>query len=234
MMTTLSCKVVMVESITDTVYRVRLKPEQPVSFQAGQYMMVMMGENDKRPFSIASSPRQSEFLELHIGASDLNAYAMAVMDRIKQSSFITVDIPHGDAWLREDSERPLLLIAGGTGFSYIHAILMMALESQPERAVSLYWGGREEKYLYDLAELKLLCQQYPQLTVIPVLEQPHLGWQGRCGNVVDAVVQDFVSLTDYDIYIAGRFEMAKVARERFCTELGANIERLFGDAFAFI
>lgn len=233
-MTTLSCKVVMIESITDTVYRVRLKPEQPVSFQAGQYMMVVMNENDKRPFSIASSPRQTEFLELHIGASELNPYAMAVMERIKQSSLITIDIPHGDAWLRENSERPLLLIAGGTGFSYIRSILLMALTQQPVRSISLYWGGREAKYLYDLAELEMLCQQYPQLKIIPVLEQPEIEWQGRSGNVLNAVFEDFASLADYDIYIAGRFEMAKIARERFCSARGANIEHLFGDAFAFI
>lgn len=115
-MTTLSCKVTSVEAITDTVYRVRLVPDAAFSFRAGQYLMVVMDERDKRPFSMASTPDEKGFIELHIGASELNLYAMAVMDRILKDREIVVDIPHGDAWLRDDEERPLILIAGGTGF----------------------------------------------------------------------------------------------------------------------
>lgn len=233
-MTTMSCKVISVEAITDTVYRVRLVPDAPFSFRAGQYLMVVMDERDKRPFSIASTPQQQDFLELHIGASEINLYAMAVMDRILKEREITIDLPHGDAWLREDSSRPLLLIAGGTGFSYVRSILMMALAQQPEREVAIYWGGRESKYLYDLPELYALQDKYPQLKVVPVVEQPEAEWRGRSGTVLGAVLQDYGSLADYDIYIAGRFEMAKIARERFCAEREANEAHLFGDAFAFI
>jgi aquacobalamin reductase/NAD(P)H-flavin reductase len=94
-MTTLSCKVTSVDAITDTVYRVRLVPEAAFSFRAGQYLMVVMDERDKRPFSMASTPAEQEFIELHIGASELNLYAMAVMDRILKSAkswwiFLTV------------------------------------------------------------------------------------------------------------------------------------------------
>lgn len=96
-MTTLSCKVTSVDAITDTVYRVRLVPEAAFSFRAGQYLMVVMDERDKRPFSMASTPAEQEFIELHIGASELNLYAMAVMDRILKEREIVVDIPHGDA-----------------------------------------------------------------------------------------------------------------------------------------
>ena len=233
-MTTLSCKVSSVEAITDTVYRVRLVPEAPVSFRAGQYLMVVMDERDKRPFSIASTPAQQEFIELHIGASELNLYAMAVMDRILQEQVITVDLPHGDAWLREESTRPLILIAGGTGFSYARSILVTALEQQPERDISIYWGGRELFHLYDLGELEALSVQYPNLKVIPVVEQPAEGWQGRTGTVLSAVLQDHASLAEHDIYIAGRFEMAKIARERFCSERSAQANQIFGDAFSFI
>ena len=212
-MTTLSCKVTSVEAITDTVYRVRLVPEAAFSFRAGQYLMVVMDERDKRPFSMASTPSEQEFIELHIGASELNLYAMAVMDRILKEREIEVDLPHGEAWLRDDEERPLILIAGGTGFS---------------------WGGREAKHLYDLAELEALSVQHPGLRIEPVVEQPDAEWRGRTGTVLTAVLQDYGTLGDHDIYIAGRFEMAKIARDLFCNERGAREERLFGDAFAFI
>lgn len=233
-MSTLNCQVISVESITDTVYRVQLKPDAPFTFLAGQYLMVVMGEKDKRPFSIASTPDDKEYIELHIGASDLNLYAMAVMDRILKENEIVIDMPHGDAWLREDSDRPLMLIAGGTGYSYVRSILLTALHKQPQRKVELYWGGREELYLYDLQQLEALSVEYPQLSVIPVVEQAEEGWRGKTGTVISAVMQDHDSLADWDIYIAGRFEMAKIARERFTEEKNADVSHIYSDAFAFL
>ena len=233
-MTTLSCKVTSVDAITDTVYRVRLVPEAAFSFRAGQYLMVVMDERDKRPFSMASTPDQHDYIELHIGASELNLYAMAVMDRILKEREIVIDIPHGDAWLRDDEERPMVLIAGGTGFSYVRSILLTSLAKTPNRDITIYWGGREAKHLYDLSELEALSVTHPNLNVVPVVEQPDEEWRGRSGTVLAAVLQDFGSLSGHDIYIAGRFEMAKIARDLFCNERGAREDRLFGDAFAFI
>ena len=233
-MTTLSCKVTSVDVITDTVYRVRLEPKAPFSFRAGQYLMVVMDERDKRPFSMASTPDEQKFIELHIGASELNLYAMAVMDRILKEQEIEVDMPHGEAWLREDSSRPIVLIAGGTGFSYVRSILLTALAQDPNRDITIYWGGREEKHLYDLSELEALSVTHPNLRIEPVVEQPEEGWRGRTGTVLTAVLQDYGTLAEHDIYIAGRFEMAKIARDLFCNERQAREDRLFGDAFAFI
>ncbi|BET41949.1 MULTISPECIES: NAD(P)H-flavin reductase [Atlantibacter] len=233
-MTTISCKVTSVDAITETVYRVRLVPDSPFSFRAGQYLMVVMDERDKRPFSMASTPDEQGFIELHIGASELNLYAMAVMDRILKDREIVIDIPHGDAWLRDEDDRPLILIAGGTGFSYVRSILFTALARNPAREIAIYWGGREEKHLYDLAELEALSVNHPNLSVVPVVEQPEEGWRGRSGTVLTAVMQDFGTLSEHDIYIAGRFEMAKIARDLFCNERGAREDRMFGDAFSFI
>ncbi|MGL9733373.1 MAG: NAD(P)H-flavin reductase [Symbiopectobacterium sp.] len=233
-MTTLSCKVTSVEAITGTVYRVRLLPEAPFSFRTGQYLMVVMDKRDKRPFSMASTPMEQQFIELHVGVSELNLYAMEVMDHILKDRALMVDIPHGEAWLREESDRPLILIAGGAGFSYVRSILLTVLAHQPEREVAIYWGGREIKHLYDLTELQILASQHANLQVIPVVEQPEKEWNGRTSTVLSAVLQDYGTLSGHDIYIAGRFEMAKIARERFCKERGALIHHLYSDAFSFI
>ena len=144
-MTTLSCKVTSVEAITDTVYRVRLVPDAAFSFRAGQYLMVVMDERDKRPFSMASTPNDQGFIEL-----------------------------------------------------------------------------------------EALSINHPNLHVEAVVEQPEAGWRGRTGTVLTAVMQDHGTLAEHDIYIAGRFEMAKIARDLFCHERSAREDRLFGDAFAFI
>ena len=233
-MSTLNCKVTSVEPITETVFRVCLKPEGDFSFKAGQYLMVVMDERDKRPFSMASTPSEKDYIELHIGASELNLYAMAVMDRILKENEIVIDIPHGEAWLREDTKRPLLLIAGGTGYSYVCSILLTALENDPQRPISLYWGGREEQHLYDLNRLEALSIKYPQLNIVPVVEHPDDAWQGRVGTVISAVMKDYDTLAGQDIYIAGRFEMAKIARERFCEERNAEKSQIYSDAFAFL
>ncbi|MFB6434503.1 MAG: NAD(P)H-flavin reductase [Candidatus Malihini olakiniferum] len=233
-MTTLSCNVTSVEAITDTVYRVRLFPESPFSFRAGQYLLVVMDECDKRSFSMASTPMEQQFIELHVGVSAMNLYAMAVIDRILKERALTVDIPHGKAWLREESDRPLILIAGGTGFSYVRSILLTVLAHQPAREVAIYWGGREIKNLYDLAELQTLATQHAHLQVIPVIEHPERKWYGRTGTVLTALLQDYSTLSGHDIYIGGRFEMAKIARECFCNERRALIDHLYSDAFSFI
>ncbi len=234
-MTTLSCKVTLVESITDTVYRVKLDTENGAfSFKAGQYLTVVMGERDKRPFSIASTPSETNFLELHIGASEVNRYAMAVMDKILKENKITIELPFGDAWLREDSNGPLLLIAGGTGYSYVRSIMLTSLEKYPQRKITLCWGGREQKHLYDLELLQELSLTYPQLTILPVVEHPDENWYGYSGTVLSVIMQQMSSLAEYDIYIAGPFEMARIARERFCSERNAQKDRIFSDAFSFI
>ena len=122
----------------------------------------------------------------------------------------------------------------GTGFSYARSILLTALARNPNRDITIYWGGREEQHLYDLCELEALSLKHPGLQVVPVVEQPEAGWRGRTGTVLTAVLQDHGTLAEHDIYIAGRFEMAKIARDLFCSERNAREDRLFGDAFAFI
>lgn len=87
---------------------------------------------------------------------------------------------------------------------------MTALARNPNRDITIYWGGREEKHLYDLSELEALSVNHPNLRIEPVVEQPEEGWRGRSGTVLTAVLQDHGTLAGHDIYIAGRFEMAKL------------------------
>lgn len=238
---TIKCEVLSVSSLTNNTFRVLLKPEHAVNYKAGQYLLVVMGEKDQRPFSIASSPcRQNGFeLELHIGAAEQNQYALDVVIAAKASlnnkniPFV-IEAPNGEAWLREGTERPLLLIAGGTGFSYARSMLDHCLSQGFTESIFLYWGGRDISQLYATDEIAALALKYHQLTYVPVLETPPSGWNGKVGNVLDAVMDDFVSLSAYDVYIAGRFEMAGAARDLFCTERGALREHLFSDAFAFL
>ena len=236
---TIQCKVKSIQPLACNTYQILLHPESPVSFKAGQYLMVVMGEKDKRPFSIASSPcRHEGELELHIGAAEHNAYAHEVVEAMKNAlendGEITIDAPHGDAWIREQSERPILLIAGGTGFSYVRSILDHCIAQHKTNPIHLYWGGRDERQLYAQQELKDIASNNSNVHFIPVVEEAPQQWDGKVGNVLQAVEQDFDSLAEYDIYIAGRFEMAGAAREQFTLNKQASSENMFADAYAFI
>ncbi len=236
---TIKCKVKSIQSLASNTYRILLHPEQPVSFKAGQYLMVVMGEKDKRPFSIASSPcRHEGELELHIGAAEHNAYAIEVVqlmrEALDQQKEIEIDAPHGDAWVKEDSERPLLLIAGGTGFSYVRSILDHCIAQDKANPIYLYWGARDESQLYAMAELENIAAKHTNVHFIPVVEEAPADWKGKVGNVLQAINTDFESLEEFDIYIAGRFEMAGAAREQFTQNKQALSERMFADAYAFI
>lgn len=233
------CSVKSIEPLASNTFRVLLHPELPVEFKPGQYLMVIMGEKDKRPFSIASSPcRHMGELELHIGAAEHNAYAIEVIEAMNQAyadkAEIEVDIPHGQAFLHEDSDRPLLLIAGGTGFSYVRSILDHCISQNIQREICLYWGAKDASQLYAMKELNEIASQHDHIRFIPVIELAEESWSGKVGNVLEAIDADFECLSQHDIYIAGRFEMAGAAREQFTGSKQAQVDRMFSDAFAFI
>lgn len=228
----IECRLVEMNECAEHIWHIHLQPEQAVSFKPGQYLQVVMGDKDKRPFSIASSPTR-EGLELQIGAAPGNPYPGEVLERLRQEGSILVEVPLGKAWLREESQRPILLIAGGTGYSYARALLQYLMDTDMSRPVYLYWGVRQEEQLYEGDEMINWAEEYQQLTFVPVVEYPTAEWQGRVGMIHEAVLADFATLDLYDIYVAGRFEMAAVVRQSLHLR-GVSDEHLFGDAYQFI
>lgn len=231
-MTAIDSKVLSIEPLSPFVLKIVLDVQQFVPFKAGQYLQVVMSENDKRPFSIANMPGNDGLLELHIGASPLNPYAFEVVEKAKLEQVLSVEVGLGEAFLR-DSELPLILIAGGTGYSYTKSILLDCLRSQVKRKVYLYWGAKTSADLYEAAQLTLLAQAHEQFSFVPVVENTESGWLGKTGFVHSAVISDFKSFEGTQVYVAGRFEMSAAIREAFLP-LGLSKEHLFGDAFAFI
>ena len=243
-MKTISCQVQSLKSLTPHVFKVLLKPSEKFDFIAGQYLNFVMSDKDKRPFSIASSPN-SELIELQIGAFISDSYPMQVIERIESSQAdnkpVTIEIPLGHAQLRIDSDRPLLLLAGGTGFSYIKSMFEYLAEQNSQRHIMVYWGLRELTAAYELEETAAIIAKLPHANFIPVIENvsgnvgenKNDAWQGKTGLVHQAVMHDIVSLEPYDIYLAGRFEMVGAIRSDF-VEHGALLEHMYADAFAFI
>ncbi|MEC4728042.1 NAD(P)H-flavin reductase [Shewanella sp. D64] len=235
-MNTIRCQIEKVTPFNDAVYQIILKPETAFEFKAGQYLCVVMGEKDKRPFSIASAP-DAEHIELHIGAAVSESYPMQVVERMKESlkngTSIEVEVPGGEAHLRHESTRPRLLIAGGTGFSYIKSIIEHQIALDQRVPTTLYWGCRNADAMYYEAIARAWHDAHPWLHFVPVLEEAGGDWKGKKANLLAQIKADYVSLNGYDIYIAGRFDMVGAAREVF-RAIGVEEDHLYGDAFAFI
>lgn len=231
-MSAIKCNVKTLKQINDHVYYIELTPEAQYSFEAGQYLQVIMSEKDKRPFSIASSPDQ-EHIELHIGATKENSYAMQVVDLLKDKGYFHAEIGLGQAQLKTDSERPILLIAGGTGFSYVQSIARQLAKSKPNHHVTLYWGGKNNQSLYAAPQMEQWQQAHENFTFVPVVENPDESWQGKTGYVHKAAMEDIDNLQDHDIYVAGHFDMVKIVREDFVAK-GADPQHMFADAFSYL
>ena len=229
----ITAEVVSIEAVTDYVKIVKMKPLEPAQFLAGQYLQVVLSDDDKRIFSIASSPT-SEYIELHIGAGPGDAYPQGALDHLAENKTVTLEIGLGHAHLNSASERPIVLMAGGTGFSYVKSIADYLAETKPFHTVLLYWGAKDEESLYASEYLAEWANKFPHFQYIPVVEEAEDNWSGKVGYVHQAVMDDIVSLEPYDIYLAGPFKMAGIAREDFISQKGAIKEHMFADAFAFI
>lgn len=231
-MNVFNCQVISVDTLTPYVYKVLLKPDQPVEFIAGQYLNFVISDEDKRPFSIASSPN-NELIELQIGAFSADSYPMQVIEHIKKNTKVTVEMPFGNAQLRTESERPLLLIAGGTGFSYIRSMFEYLSQQKSSREVIVYWGLREPSACYELEESAKIVAELENGIFNAVVETPHDAWNDKVGMVHKVVLKEVKNLSDYDIYIAGRFDMVGIVRDDFI-KAGVSMDHMFADAFAYI
>ncbi len=225
------CTVVSIQPLTPSVFQVFLQPKAPVSFLPGQYLQIYLSDSDKRPFSIASAP-SDDLLELHIGGNVTDNYASQALTHLRDNPEVLVQVGLGEAYLR-DSERPVLLLAGGTGFSYVASIAKALVQQAPNRPVLLYWGLRQEAAIYYQAELAAWQTACATLNVVPVVQEPSDNWQGRSGLVHEVVLADHADLSAFDIYIAGPFPMVGAVRDAFLAQ-GAVRQQMYADAFAWL
>jgi aquacobalamin reductase/NAD(P)H-flavin reductase len=230
-------EVAAITPLTEFIHKVTLKPEVDVEFEAGHYLQLVLGEKDKRAFSIASRPSLKNELELHIGASGADSYAMQALEHLRQAhqnnATVDLEVGLGISQLRVDDPRPILLLAGGTGFSYVKSMADHLAEIGCTQPVLFYWGVKDESALYAKAEMEAWANSRKNFQFIPVVENPTDTWQGHTGYVHKAVMKDIMSLEPYSIYMAGRFDMIGIVRDDFINH-GAEREHMYADAFAFI
>lgn len=230
----LPCKVERKDQLAHDVIRLYLKlPEgQRLQFLAGQYLDIVLKDGRRRAFSIANAPHDDEMIELHIRHVDGGEFTDHVFSAMEDREILRIHAPLGQFTLREDSQRPVIMMAGGTGFAPIKGMIEHAFYTGLNRPLHLYWGVRSRQDLY-LPELPRDWERdHPGFRFIPVLSEPDPDWRGRTGFVHQAVLRDHPDMSGFDVYMAGPPVMVQAGREAF-EAAGLTLRNMFSDAFEY-
>lgn len=230
------CRVNHMDRVTPdiAVIKLRLPQNENMRFAPGQYISIMLDDGKRRAYSIATAPRSEGLidLELHVRHTPGGLFTDYLFNTMKVRSVLKFEGPLGTFYLREDSDKPIVLLATGTGFAPIKSIVeYMALRSI-RRPIALYWGGRSRRDLYMLDLVHEWTRQLPDFRFVPVLSKPDAEdeWQGRTGHIHQAVREDFPELSGHQVYASGNPKMVDSARACF-TSLGLSESEFFADAF---
>jgi CDP-4-dehydro-6-deoxyglucose reductase, E3 len=212
----------------------KLPSNDRLQFMAGQYIEFLLKDGKRRAFSLANAPHDDALLELHLRLVAGGQFTQYVFSEMHEKAILRFEGPFGSFYLREDSDRPLIFVAGGTGFAPIKGIIEHAIHHHHQRPITLYWGARTRADLY-MHDLPMQWQaQYPHITYIPVLSEPlpEDNWQGRTGLVHVAVMEDIEAMNDYQVYCCGAPQMVDIAHLAFQAH-GLPPEEFFSDSFTF-
>lgn len=234
---TLPCRVEQLEKRADDVMlmKIKLPANERLQFLAGQYIDFQLKDGKTRSYSLANPPHDDALLELHVRHVPGGLFSDALFSTLKARDILRLKGPLGSFFIREDSDKPMIFVAGGTGFAPIKGMLEHAFAEHSDREMVLYWGVRALKDLY-MAELPRQWQaERPNFSFIPVLSNPlpEDHWRGRTGFVHEAVLADFADLSGYQVYACGAPVMVDSAREAFTRSRGLPADEFFADSFVY-
>jgi len=209
----------------------KLPANEKLAFLAGQYVDVILRNGTRRSFSMANAPHDDGFVELHLRNYG-GPFSQHVFETMKEKDVIRMEGPFGTFFLREESEKPIVLLASGTGFAPIKAMIGHATAAGMKRPMTLYWGCRVRADLY-MDELAAQWHGAGRLTYVPVLSDatPEDRWSGRTGFVHRAVMEDLPDLSGYQVYACGAPVMVDAARRDFTSKCGLPEDEFFSDSF---
>lgn len=227
---TLPCRVQKLERVTDDVMVLYLKlpANERLQFLAGQYLEFLLKDGSRRSFSMANAPHDDELVQLHVRHVPGGQFTDHVFGKMKERDILRMEAPLGTFFLRDDSEKPIVFVASGTGFAPIKSIIETALQKGVTRPMTLYWGGRRPNDLY----LDSLAKQW-KINYVPVISEAlqEDAWTGRTGFVHRAVMQDFPDLSGHQVYACGVPIMVDSAKKDFTTGCALPEEEFYADSF---
>lgn len=231
---TLPCRVQKMERVTGDVILLGLKlpANERLQFLAGQYLEFLLKDGTRRSFSMGNAPHDDELIQLHVRHVPGGQFTDHVFGKMKERDILRFEGPHGTFFLREDSGKPIVLVASGTGFAPIKSIIEHALHKDIRRPMTLYWGGRRPQDLYMNALAEGWAAQ-GRIAYVPVISEalPEDNWTGRTGFVHRAVMQDFPDLSQHQVYACGVPIMVDSARKDFITACKLPEDEFYADSF---
>lgn len=219
------------------VLKLQLPATESFRFYSGQYVEIILKDGKRRSYSMANPPHDAAALELHVrhlpGGLFTDHVFGAGATQMKEREILRIEGPFGSFFLREDSDLPIIMLASGTGFAPIKAIVEHMIHQNIQRPVTLYWGGRRPADLYMHALAQQWAQTLPNFTYVPVVSDALAedGWTGRTGFVHRAVMDDFPSLMGHQVYACGAPIVVESARREFVAQCGLPDEAFFADSF---
>src|SRR3954469_12242856 len=226
----LPCRVQRIErpSHDVAVLYLSLPANERLQFLAGQYLEIIMRDGKRRAYSMGKAPEGDAHIQLHVRNKANGGVTEYVFGKMKERDILRFEGPLGTFFLREDSDKPVVFVASGTGFAPIKAIIEHAVHKGIARPMTLYWGGRRPKDLY----MDALAKQWP-IKYVPVISDalPEDGWSGRTGFVHRAVMEDFPDLSGHQVYACGVPIMVDSARRDFVQRCGLRETEFYADSF---
>lgn len=228
-------RVARLDKVADDVIilSLQLPANDRLQYKAGQYVEFMLRDGKRRSYSMANAPHKDEHLTLHIRHMPGGLFTDQVFTTLKERDILRFEGPLGTFFLREDSDKPIVLLASGTGFAPIKAIIEQLEHAKSQRPVTLYWGGRRPQDLY----MNALCEEWasnlPNFRYVPVVSnaQPEDNWTGRSGFVHQAVIADFPDLSQHQVYACGAPIVVDSAQRDFVAQCKLPAEEFYADSF---
>ena len=213
--------------------KLQLPANDPFAYHAGQYVEFILRDGARRSYSMANAPHNGPAVELHIRHMPGGKFTEHVFGAMKEKEIQRIEGPFGSFFLRENSDKPMVLLASGTGFAPIKALIEHMQFQGITRPATLYWGGRrpEDLYMDDWVQAKLL--EMPNLRYVPVISNATMedAWTGRSGFVHRAVLEDLPDLSGYQVYACGAPVVIDSARKDYSELAGLPEEEFYADSF---
>jgi CDP-4-dehydro-6-deoxyglucose reductase, E3 len=217
--------------------RLQLPANDAFKYHAGQYIEFILRDNTRRSYSMGNAPHLQgtapASIELHIRHMPGGKFTDQVFTTMKEKDILRIEGPYGSFFLREDSDKPIVLLASGTGFAPIKAVIEHLQLLGSTRPATLYWGGRRPADLYLNDWVLEKCGEMPNLRYVPVVSDAVAddAWVGRTGFVHQAVLQDTPDLSGHQVYACGAPIVVDSALAAYTTQGGLPAEEFFADSF---